>query len=92
MVPRPALVLTPRPVGPDGLLLWAVMITNAARSSWPGDVPIVDAERLGLLIPSKIRTAKIVAAETASASRIGRLDEETLGTVLRLVRSYLDFD
>lgn len=88
MVPRPALVLT-SPIGPDGLLIWTLMITNAARPAWPGDVTIENAEALGLLIPSKVRTAKISAAETHSASRLGRLDSPTIARVLEFVRANL---
>ena len=90
MVPRPALVLTPEPVGPDGMLLWTLMITNAERAAWPGDVPIDDARQIGLIIPSKIRTAKIAAVETASATRIARIDPATLEKVRRIVHRQLD--
>lgn len=86
MVPRPALVIGSRPVGPDGFLIWTLMITNARRDAWPGDIMIPDAEKIGLLIPSKIRTAKIAPVECAQASLIGRLDDETLGTVVEIVR------
>jgi hypothetical protein len=63
MVTRPAMVLTPAPIGPDGLLIWTVMITNAARPAWPGDIVIENALELGLIIPSKVRTTKISAAK-----------------------------
>lgn len=88
MVPRPALALT-SPIGPDGLLIWTLMITNAARPDWPGDVAIENAEALGLLIPSKVRTAKISAAEIHTATRLGRLDSSTIARVLKLVRAHL---
>jgi len=88
MVPRPALVLT-TPIGPDGLLIWTLMVTNAARPDWPGDVMIEGAEAIGLLIPSKVRTAKISTAEAHSAVRLGRLDRPTLARVLDLVRAHL---
>jgi mRNA interferase MazF len=89
LVPRPALVLTSMPVGPDGLLLWTLMITNAARPEWPGDVIIKNAEALGLLIPSKIRTAKVASVETASAVLLGRLDDDGIVQICDLVRGYL---
>ncbi|MEA3036667.1 MAG: mRNA interferase MazF [Sphingomonadales bacterium] len=89
LVPRPALVVSPRPLGPAGLLTWMLMITNAERPEWPGDVPIANSRELGLIVPSKIRTAKIAAAETAAATLIGRLDAATLRQVLDLVRSSL---
>lgn len=89
MVARPALVIGPRPVGPEGLLTWTLMITNAARPDWPGDLPIPESERLGLIVPSKIRTAKIATVETAAASLIARLDSKTLEQVLELLRGHL---
>lgn len=89
LVPRPALVLTPQPVGPAGLLIWTIMITNALRAAWPDDIIIRDAPGLGLLIPSKVRTAKIAAVEVASATRIGRLDAGTMLEVRTRVRRHL---
>lgn len=62
------------------------MVTNALRAGWPGDVVIPDAESRGLLIPSKVRTAKIAATPVGTATRIGRLDEETWAAVLGAVR------
>jgi mRNA interferase MazF len=91
LVKRPALILTPRPIGPHGLLVWLAMITNAARPLWPGDVVIPEAETLGLLIPSKVRTAKILAAEAAAAVTIGRMPEATLREVQARVRDHLGF-
>lgn len=91
LVPRPALVVTAVPIGPDGLLLWALMITNAARPAWPGDIDIPDASALGLLIPSKIRTAKIAAIETATATHIVRLDARTMERVAEQLRFNLGF-
>lgn len=89
LVPRPAIVLTPKPIGPDGLLLWTAMVTNAAREGWPDDVPIPNAKALGLLIPSKVRTAKLFTIEAATAKVIGRLDGETSARVRYKVRAHL---
>ncbi len=89
LVPRPAVVISPVPLGPEGLLTWTLMITNAARAEWPGDVVIDQAEEIGLIVPSKVRTAKIAAVETASAALIARLDEPTLRRVLDQVRAIL---
>lgn len=89
MVPRPAVVLTPQGVGPEGLLIWTLMVTNLTRPDWPGDIVVPDAESRGLLIPSKIRTTKIAAVEAAAASKLGRLDEKTWDEVRERVRAYL---
>ena len=89
MVARPAVVLTLVPVGPHGLLIWTLMITNAERPFWPGDVPIPNAVAHGLLIPSKVRTAKIAAVACSAAVRIGRLDDVTWAGVREQVRAHL---
>lgn len=86
---RPALVLTQAPIGPEGLLIWVAMITNARRKPWPGDVPVEDHEAVGLPVPSVIRTAKIATLEAASATRLGRLSEAQILAVEKLVVSYL---
>ncbi len=85
-MPRPALVISRSPLGPDGLLIWTLMITNAQREDWPGDVLIPNADQVGLLIPSKVRTAKIAPIEISRASLIGRVDDKTLRLVQTIVR------
>lgn len=89
VVSRPALVVALRDGGPVGHLIWALMITNAARPSWPGDIDIPDARRHGLLIPSKVRTAKISTVAADSVSLIGRLDTDTTNQVSVLLRTAL---
>lgn len=89
---RPALVLTREPIGPQGLLIWAVMITNAARERWPGDVVIADHQAAGLPVSSIVRTTKIATLECRSAARIGRLDPKQVAQVQALVATYLRLD
>ena len=78
---RPALVVSEKMVGPQNNLLWAMMITNALRPGWPGDLIIDDHASIGLPHPSKIRTAKIATLEIASAERIGQIGKELLAQV-----------
>jgi mRNA interferase MazF len=87
---RPALVVSHAPLGPDGLLIWTLMITNAARPRWPGDVVIPDHEAAGLPIPSIIRTAKITTVAAASAERAGRVDDAVWQQVWALLRQTID--
>lgn len=89
---RPALVVS-RPVGPDGVLLWTLMITSARRGLWPGDLPIgPDHAEYGLPIPCFIRTAKIAAIELESIERMqGRLSEALMARVQDLVRAALSW-
>jgi mRNA interferase MazF len=86
VVQRPAVVFSRHPVGPDGLLLWTVMITNAERERWPGDVLIPDWQNAGLIIPSKIRTAKVSSVQTAQAHYLGRLPEPLWQNVWTKIR------
>ena len=83
---RPALIISRGPLGPDGLLVWAAMITNAFRPDWPGDVAIANSVDLGLVIPSKVRTAKVNALPTGQCARIGRLDGDTVDLVRRCLK------
>ena len=89
MVPRPALVVNEAAIGPAGSLLWVVMITNAAREPWPGDIVIPGAEKMGLLIPSKLRMAKLSTVEAGTAARIGRLPAALLAEVRAILRTTL---
>ena len=43
VVSRPALVVSSRPIGLADSLIWCLMITNARRAAWPGDIEIPDA-------------------------------------------------
>lgn len=86
---RPALVTSAKPLGPDGMLIWALMITSAERERWPGDVEIEDFEAAGLPIPSIVRTAKIATLEAGSAARIGRIAKAELERVRSLLSSQL---
>jgi len=72
--PRPALIVATG-LGPAGALCWALMITNAKRGNWPGDVLIADHAAVGLPIPSKIRSAKVATLESHTAHHLGRLSE-----------------
>ena len=83
MVMRPALVVSARSIGANGSLAWVAMITNAAREPWPGDVIIDGSVEYGLIVLSKVRTAKISTIEIKSASRLGQVDASTLAEIRR---------
>jgi mRNA interferase MazF len=87
---RPALVVSAKPIGPDGLVLWAVMITSADNKRWPGDVVIADHAALGLPIPSVVRTEKISIMECAGADLICRCDGAMLAEVQLRIAGSLD--
>ncbi len=86
---RPALVVTHEPIGPNGLLIWVAMITNAQRKRWPGDIVIEDHQGAGLPIPSMVRTAKLATLEAASAERLGKLLAIDIVTVRQQISAHL---
>ena len=86
---RPALVVSEKMVGPDDGLLWAMMVTNALRPDWPGDLPIEHYASIGLPHPSKIRTAKIATVEARGAEIIGQIDDRLLAEVRGVITANL---
>ena len=86
---RPALIICDQPIGPDGLVIWALMITSATNKGWPGDVEIPDHMGVGLPIPSVIRTEKISTIEVRDATPIGRVSDRLFNDVLSRVINYL---
>jgi mRNA interferase MazF len=81
---RPALVVSAAPLGPQGDLLWVLMITSAENRRWADDIPL-DAADAGLPVPSLIRTVKVATIDAAAASPLGRVPD----TVLQEVRGKL---
>ena len=86
VVHRPSVVVSREATGPDGLLIWTLMVTNAERPAWPGDIEISQWKELGLIIPSKIRTAKISAVQNSQAHFIARLPMDIWNDVRARVR------
>ena len=87
---RPALIIS-CPHGPDGTIVWTLMITSAERSAWPGDIAVGDDHALmGLPIPCYVRTAKVAALETASVERrLGKLTSPVWDQVCERIRAVL---
>jgi mRNA interferase MazF len=69
---RPALIVSVPAHEERTGMLWVVMITSAQHRPWPGDVRLADHARVGLSIPSMIRTAKIATVEARDARKLGR--------------------
>lgn len=86
---RPALVVSAGSLGPNGLVLWAAMITSAANRGWPGDFAIADHLALGLPIPSVVRTEKIATVECHGAGKLARLTSDQLDEVRVRMARYL---
>jgi mRNA interferase MazF len=87
---RPALVVSDGGLGTRGALLWVVMITSAANEPWPGDVSLAEGHRrLGLPVPSVVRSTKIATIEARHAQRIGTLDAIRWSAVEAALRGHL---
>ena len=86
---RPALIVSSSTLGAKQTLAWAMMITNAERANWPGDVQIADHKALGLPIKSKIRTEKIATLDVSDATLMGKLPDDEFNRVKQLMWTYL---
>ena len=65
--------------------MWAAMITNAARPAWPDDIFINDWAAQGLIIPSKVRTAKVFTLEISGAVLLGHASPTLLQAVRKII-------
>ena len=87
---RPALVVSAGGLGPEGALLWVVLITSAENRGWPGDVEFgASYSAAGLPAPSLIRTAKIATVEARHVEPIGRATQAILDRVDRQIEAAL---
>jgi mRNA interferase MazF len=68
---RPALSVSRPTLMLEHGLAWVLMITSAANTAWPEDIPIDDLHLAGLSRPSVIRPAKLTTIETFAARRPG---------------------
>ena len=84
--PRPALVLSPRTMNEaSGNTLFA-MITTAARSHWPQDVPLADADNAGLTVASLVRMKLFTLDNRLVSRKIGALTNHDRQSVRRMLR------
>lgn len=86
---RPALIVSNTPLGPNGMLVWALMITNAARAGWTGDIMIDDYAAAGLNHPSKIRTAKFATLDARTANKLGSIGDTLTAKVQSTIGDWL---
>jgi mRNA interferase MazF len=84
--PRPALALSSQKAnGESGNTIFA-MITTAAKSHWPTDVPLSDAADAGLTAASLVRLKLFTLDNRLVARKIGALsprDRKTVREVLK---------
>jgi mRNA interferase MazF len=90
---RPALVLSdPTPFGAETGQCLLAMITRAARSSWPFDVPITDLASAGLSKGGVIRMKLFTLDQSLVLRRIGALGEGDRATVRDVLMKHLGVD
>ena len=87
--PRPALALSGRKANEDAGSTVFAMITSAARSRWPTDIPLADVDAAGLATPSVVRL-KLFTLDNRLVSRtIGALSARDREAVRRMLKHLL---
>jgi mRNA interferase MazF len=71
--PRPALVLSTAEFSKATGQVLLAMITTAARSSWPDDVPVTNLQAAGLSRACVVRTKFVTVTRRLIRDRIGAL-------------------
>jgi mRNA interferase MazF len=84
--PRPALALSTQAAnGETGNTIFA-MITTAARSHWPTDVPLADVEGSGLTAVSLVRLKLFTLDNRLVARKIGTLSSRDRKAVREMLK------
>ena len=89
---RPVLVVSRAEVYGETRHVIGVMITLAASSAWPLDVPIKDCASANLREGSIVRLKLFSIAEDVLGSRIGRISDQTLSEVSAVLQAVLGQD
>ena len=85
--PRPALVLSGQKAnGESGNTIFA-MITTAAKSHWPTDVPLADAAAAGLTAASLVRLKLFTLDNRLVARKIGVLSPRDRQAVRKMLKN-----
>ena len=86
---RPALVVSSDAFNGTHDQLVLAMITTAARSRWPSDVPITDSASAGLAVPSLIRLKLFTLDRSLVVRTIGRLSQSDADAAGEVVQRFL---
>ena len=85
--PRPALALSAgKANGESGNTIFA-MITTAAKSHWPTDIPLADAEGTGLTAASLVRLKLFTLDNRLVSRRVGALLPRDRAAVRKMLRA-----
>jgi mRNA interferase MazF len=72
---RPALVISSRDFNTSHDVVILLMITTAASTQWPSDIPIMDLNAAGLPMASVVRFKCFTLEESIVARKIGHLSK-----------------
>jgi len=87
--PRPALVLSTQAANAESGSTIFAMITTAARSHWPTDVPLADTEPAGLRDASLVRLKLFTLDNRLVARKIGTLSPRDRQSVRKMLREVM---
>ena len=87
--PRPALVLSGKAANEASGNSVFAMITTAARSHWPQDVPLIDAAAAGLSEASIVRVKLFTLDNRLVSRKIGALSARDRQAVRRMLRQLI---
>ena len=87
--PRPALALSARKANEDSGNTVFAMITTAARSHWPQDVPLSDRHMAGLSAASTVRVKLFTLDNRLVSRKIGALSARDRQAVRRMLQGLL---
>jgi len=88
--PRPALVLSSQRANADSGNTIFAMITTAAKSHWPTDVPLADAESAALTTASLVRLKLFTLDNRLVSRKIGALTPHDRAAVRKMLRSVVE--
>jgi mRNA-degrading endonuclease toxin of MazEF toxin-antitoxin module len=86
---RPVIVVSKAEIYGETRHFIGAMVTLAAGSAWPLDVPVMDCASANLREGSIVRMKLFTIAEEIVGPRIGQIDEATLAAVSSTLRSVL---
>lgn len=87
--PRPVLALSARKANEEtGNTIFA-MITTAARSRWPSDIPLADAGAAGLGAASLVRMKLFTLDNRVVSRKVGALSPRDRQAVRKMLRGLL---
>ncbi|MGV8953625.1 MAG: type II toxin-antitoxin system PemK/MazF family toxin [Cypionkella sp.] len=87
---RPALVLSRRQFNAQSAHTILAMITSAAHSRWPSDIPLPAGPETGLSHASVIRWKLFTLSNDLISHKAGSLDEVTLAVVNQALAAMLE--